>query len=66
MWGYHEFKAKLSRNTLTMRNEGPNNIKFQDGQTITFWYPTNKLGGILIGEKSFGVEGTMIFEDKEN
>jgi hypothetical protein len=49
-----------------MRNEGPNNIKFADGQTITYVYPTNKLGGMLWGERTLSIDGNMIFEDKEN
>jgi len=30
-WGFYEFKAKISSNTLIMRNDGPNNVKFKDG-----------------------------------
>lgn len=50
-----------------MRNEGPNNIKFnEDGQTITYQYPTNKLGGMLWGERTLNIEGSMTFEDVNN
>ena len=30
-WGFYEFKAKINSNSLMMRNEGPNNVKFKDG-----------------------------------
>lgn len=63
-WGFYEFKAKISQNTLVMRNEGPNNLRFQDGQTITYQYPINKLGGMLWGERTLNLDGTMVFEDK--
>jgi hypothetical protein len=49
-----------------MKNEGPNNIRFSDGQTITYSYPTNKLGGMLWGDRVLNIEGSMIFEDKAN
>jgi hypothetical protein len=65
-YGYYEFKAKISSNTLIMKNEGPNNIKFNDGQMITYNYPTTKLGGMLWGEKSILIEGTMTFTDLKN
>lgn len=65
-WGFYEFKAKISQNTLVMRNEGPNNLRFQDGQTITYQYPINKLGGMLWGERTLNLDGTMVFEDKKN
>ena len=42
-------------------------MKFNDdGQVITYQYPTNKLGGMLWGERSLNIEGTMIFEDNTN
>ena len=49
-----------------MRNEGPNNLRFADGQTITYQYPTNKLGGMLWGDRTLNIDGTMVFEDKKN
>ena len=49
-----------------MRNEGPNNIRFTDGQKITYQYPTNKLGGMLWGDRTLNIEGTMTFEDEKN
>lgn len=65
-FGFHEFKAKLSKNSLTMKNEGPNNIKFKDGQLITYQYPGNKVSGLIWGEKQVSIEGSMMFVDKEN
>eukprot|EP00347_Sterkiella_histriomuscorum_P010009 403339035 len=64
--GYYEFKAKISGNNLIMRNEGPNNIRFSDGQTITYEYPVTKLGGMLWGDRVLNIEGHMVFEDKQN
>lgn len=38
-WGSNEFKAKFSRNTMIVINEGQSNIQFKDGQTISYQYP---------------------------
>ena len=66
MSGYYEFKAKISGNNLIMRNDGPNNIRFSDGQTITYEYPVTKLGGMLWGDRLLNIEGHMVFEDRQN
>lgn len=63
-WGFYEFKAKISSNTLVMTNEGPNNVKFPDGQHIVYNYPTNRLGGMLWGDRTLNIDGKMTFEDK--
>ena len=65
-YGFYEFKAKISGNNLLLRNEGPNTIKFPDGQTVTYQYPTNKLGGMLWGDRVLNIEGSMTFEDSKN
>lgn len=49
-----------------MRNEGPNNIKFPDGQVITYEYPVTKLGGMLWGDRLLNIDGHMTFEDTKN
>jgi len=50
-----------------MRNEGPNNLTFKaDSQTITYQYPSNKVSGLLWGERTMTVEGSMILEDVGN
>ena len=66
IWGYYEFKAKLKQNTLMMRNEGPNNIKFKDGQFISYEFPQSSLGGMLWGDRTLNIDGSMTFEDKGN
>jgi len=55
--GYYEFKAKISTNTLIMKNDGPNNITFRDGQKITYFFPTIKLGGMLFGDRLLNIDG---------
>jgi len=64
--GYYEFKAKISGNSLVMRNEGPNIITFKDGQVIKYDYPESKLGGMLWGDRILNIDGTMTFEDAAN
>mmetsp|Transcript_12173 Transcript_12173/g.12013 ORF Transcript_12173/g.12013 Transcript_12173/m.12013 type:complete len:84 (+) Transcript_12173:644-895(+) len=49
-----------------MRNEGPNNVQFKDGQKVTFYHPTTKLGGMLFGDRLIHMEGSLIFEDPKN
>lgn len=49
-----------------MKNDGPNTITFKDGQKIIYGYPTSKLGGMLWGDLTINIEGTMTFEDKQN
>jgi hypothetical protein len=34
VWGHYEFKAKISSNGLLLRTEGPNYVRFPDGQTV--------------------------------
>ena len=66
-WGHYVFKAKISSNQLVMRNEGPNKVKFApDGQTITYQYPFSKVGGMLWGDRTLNMDGTMVFEDPGN
>ena len=48
--GHLEFKAKISKNTLIMQNDGPQNVDFNDGQRVTFHTPTDKLKGMLFGD----------------
>ncbi|CDW89898.1 UNKNOWN [Stylonychia lemnae] len=64
--GFYEFKAKISGNTLVMKNDGPNNISFSDGQKITYHFPTIKLGGMLFGDRVLNIDGQMTFEDRRN
>jgi hypothetical protein len=49
-----------------MKNEGPNNILFDDGQLITYQYPVNRLGGMIFGDRILNIEGAMTFIDKVN
>lgn len=65
-YGYYEFKAKISGNNLVMRNEGPNKVRFKDGQVVTYQCPVSKLGGMLWGDRIANIEGQMTFEDPLN
>jgi hypothetical protein len=65
-WGYYEFTANMSANSLKSGLRGPNNIRFADGQHIKFKVPDFKLGGTVMGERTLEATGTVYFEDITN
>jgi len=66
LYGYHNFKLKMSPNTLEAFQEGPNTIEFKDGQKIKFIYPKAKVHGLIIGKRMVYPSGMMRFEDPLN
>lgn len=64
--GFFEFKAKISSGQLQMRNDGPINIRFPDGQHVVGSHPTKKLGGMIWGDRTLVNDDTFTFEDKAN
>ena len=45
---------------------GPNDLIFKDGQHIRFGFPSYKLGGTIMGERSIETIGSCTFEDLTN
>lgn len=66
LYGHYEFTAKIASNALLLRTVGPNNLKFPDGQLITFQMPTKKVGGMLWGDRTIIHDDTFCIEDKNN
>ena len=66
MSGYVEFTGKMGANNFVSGLRGPNNIKFKDGQHIRFCYPSYKLGGTVMGDRSIESIGSISFEDLTN
>ena len=66
MYGYYEVCGKMGANNLVSGLRGPNNIIFKDGQHIRFGYPSYRLGGTVMGERSIEPIGSCYFEDLTN
>jgi len=66
MYGYYEITGKMGPNNLVSGLRGPNNIVFKDGQHIRFGFPSYKLGGTVMGERSIEIIGSSTFEDLTN
>jgi hypothetical protein len=58
--------GKLGANTLVSGLRGPNNIKFKDGHHIRCGFPSFKLGGTVMGERTVETYGSCVFEDLTN
>mmetsp|Transcript_15717 Transcript_15717/g.24137 ORF Transcript_15717/g.24137 Transcript_15717/m.24137 type:complete len:311 (+) Transcript_15717:247-1179(+) len=61
--GYYEVCGKMGTNSLTSGLRGPNNLIFADGHHIRFGYPSYKLGGMVMGDRTIEAHGCCIFED---
>ena len=66
MLGYYEICGKMGTNNIVSGLRGPNNIVFADGQHIRFGYPSYKLGGSVMGERTVETVGSCTFEDLTN
>lgn len=66
MSGYYEITGKMEFNTLISGLRGPNDLKFKDGHHIRFGYPSYRLGGTVMGERSVELIGSCTFEDLTN
>jgi len=64
--GRYEFVAKLSNNTLFIRQEGPNCVEFKDGSKVIFHLPGIKVNGMLLGDRTCYYNGVAKFEDPKN
>ena len=66
MYGYYEITGKMGSNSMTSGLRGPNNIIFKDGQHIRFGFPSYKLGGTVLGDRTVETIGSCTFEDLTN
>lgn len=66
MYGYYEVTGKMGTNHFVSGLRGPNNIVFKDGQHIRFGFPSYKLGGTVMGERTIETYGSCTFEDLTN
>ena len=66
MSGYYEITGKMEFNTLISGLRGPNDLRFKDGHHIRFGYPSYRLGGTVMGERSVELIGSCTFEDLTN
>jgi hypothetical protein len=66
MYGYYEVTGKMGANHLISGMRGPNTIEFKDGHTIRFGFPSYKLGGTVMGERTVEIIGSCTFEDLTN
>lgn len=66
MSGYYEITGKMEMNSLISGLRGPNDIRFKDGHHIRFGYPSYRLGGTVMGERSIELIGSCTFEDLTN
>jgi len=64
--GYYEVCGKMGANNIVSGMRGPNNLIFKDGQHIRFGYPSYKLGGTVMGERTIEAAGGCVFEDLTN
>jgi hypothetical protein len=64
--GYYEIHGKMGGNHLISGLRGPNNLTFKDGQRIRFGFPSYKLGGTVMGERTIETIGSCTFEDLTN
>lgn len=66
MYGYYEVTGKMGTNNLVSGMRGPNNLIFKDGHHIRFGFPSFKLGGTVMGERTVEAIGSVFFEDLTN
>ena len=65
-YGYYEFTASMSSNSMRAGQKGPQHVKFADGQHIRYSLMDYKLGGTVMGERTVESIGNMVFEDLTN
>lgn len=66
-YGYYEYKASLSfTGNLSGKQEGPNIVKFDDGQIISYNLPKVNISGLLFGARIIEWAGGLIFKDEQN
>lgn len=66
LFGYYEITGHMGGNSFTSGMRGPNNLVFKDGQHIRFGFPSYKLGGTIMGDRTIETIGSCTFEDLTN
>jgi len=66
MFGHLELTGRFKKNSLIGGVMGTVNIKFWDGQIVTYTFPSFRAGGMIFGERTTNWEGEMQVEDKTN
>lgn len=64
--GYFEICGKMGANNFVSGLRGPCFINFKDGHHIRFGFPSYKLGGTVMGERTIETIGSCTFEDLTN
>jgi hypothetical protein len=64
--GYFEICGKMGANNFVSGMRGPCYVDFKDGQHIRFGFPSTKLGGTVMGERTVETIGSCTFEDLTN
>jgi len=62
-YGRYEFEGKLNKNTLYIRQDGPNYVEFKDKTRIVFSLPMVKVKGMIFGDREFHYAGVAKFLD---
>lgn len=65
-FGYAQYTANVSGNTLKGNRYGPNVASFPDGQKIIFDSPEMWLSGVLWGDRVADFQGGFHIKDKKN
>jgi len=66
MSGFFEQCGKMGANSFTSRLSGPCYLNFKDGHQIRFGFPSYKVGGMVMGERTIETVGSTMFEDTTN
>ena len=66
MSGYFEICGKMGPNNFVSGLRGPCFVDFKDGHHIRFGFPSSKIGGTVMGERSLETIGSCTFEDLTN
>ena len=64
--GYFEICGKMGTNNFVSGLRGPCFIDFKDGHHIRFGFPSYKIGGTIMGERTIETIGSCTFEDLTN
>lgn len=63
MNGHFEQYGKMGTNSFTSSLRGPCHLTFKDGHHIVFGFPSYKVGGMIMGERTIETVGSTTFED---
>ena len=66
LYGYYEITGKMGANNFVSGLRGPNTVIFKDGHHIRFGFPSYRLGGTVMGDRTVETIGSCTFEDLTN